>query len=190
MDPSVMQVYQDFIWKDTNADIARRLYSSPVFTLGGSSERVKELLRRYEKTEWHNDERIRKTKNVLTGINRGLGGLTPEVSHTISRIEHGVIEAAHQSGVMGGPTYILNKAVSAERIAHFGTRDGMDLVPYFFIADYDIVQAELTNTRTPLMGQRGNLISIPVPKGYENSPVSVIPLPGKEWYEEVETSIR
>ena len=190
MDPSVMQVYQDFIWRGTNADIARRLYSSPVITLGGSAKRVKELLQRYRESGWHTEERISKAKEILTRINRGLGGLTPKVSSSISRIENGIIEAAHQSVVMGGPTYILNKAVSAERLAHFGNEDGVGLVPYFFMADYDIVQAELTNIRTPLMGQRGNLISIPVPKGFEHSPVSVLPLPGEECYAEVERSIR
>ena len=66
-----------------------------------------------------------------------------------------MVEASHQSVVMGGPCYILNKAATAERLALLSSRNNIELSPIFFIADYDIVQPELTNIRTPLMGQGG-----------------------------------
>jgi hypothetical protein len=40
------------------------------------------------------------------------------------------------------------------------------------------------------MGQRGNLVSLPVPEGYEYSPVNVLPLPSNDWFTQVEDDLR
>jgi hypothetical protein len=40
------------------------------------------------------------------------------------------------------------------------------------------------------MGSGGTRVSIPVAEGYENSPVSVLPLPSKDWYDQIEEEIR
>ncbi|MCJ7817714.1 MAG: bacillithiol biosynthesis BshC, partial [Candidatus Thorarchaeota archaeon] len=39
-------------------------------------------------------------------------------------------------------------------------------------------------------GQGGTLVSIPVPEGFEHSPVNVLPLPGRDWYSQIEEDIR
>ncbi|TFG27994.1 bacillithiol biosynthesis BshC [Candidatus Thorarchaeota archaeon] len=48
----------------------------------------------------------------------------------------------------------------------------------------------MTNIRVPVLGQGGTLASIPVREGYENSPVSMLPLPEKDWYNQIEEDIR
>ncbi len=148
------------------------------------------ILAEYKDRLWHTDERMKLLRKTLIKANRGLACLTPSVEENIKRLGNGVVEAAHQSVVMGGPAYILNKAITAERISSFGVQQGVDVVPIFFVADYDIVQSELINIRTPNMGPEGNLLSLPVPRGYEHSPVSVLPLPEIGWYNAIEESLR
>ncbi|UCH04945.1 MAG: bacillithiol biosynthesis BshC, partial [Candidatus Thorarchaeota archaeon] len=83
-----------------------------------------------------------------------------------------------------------NKAATATKIANLSQEGNPQLTSFFFIADYDIVQPELTNIRTPNAGQEGNLVSFPVKEGHEHSPVSALPLPDSDWYAQVEESIR
>lgn len=144
----------------------------------------------YRAAGWHTEDRMQQIRKTLSRVNRRLGCLTPRVKKNIEILTHGAIESAHQSVVIGGPSFILNKAVTAERIAALNSTEENPLAPFYCIADYDIVQNELTHMRTPLMGSGGNLISIPIPEGYEYSPVSVIPLPNYSWFEQVEEDIR
>ncbi len=190
MTMSIGTVYDDYIWRGENDDLAGLLYNHPPKTLGTVFERVASTIKAYQLTEWFTSDRGKTLKRVLTECNRQIGCLTEEVRKSITRLEGGAIEAAHQSVVMGGPCYILNKAATASRVASIGEEMELPQAPYYCIADYDVVQAELINIRTPLMGSEGNLISFPVPDGYEASPVYVIPLPEKSWLEETEESIR
>ncbi|MHA1636446.1 MAG: bacillithiol biosynthesis protein BshC [Candidatus Thorarchaeota archaeon] len=190
MKPSVTEVYQEFIWSIGSQELASKLYDNPPITLGGLHENIPSLLEHYKSIGWHSEYRLQQIRKTLTRVNRRLGWLTPKVKKNIEILTQGAVEAAHQSVVIGGPSFILNKAVTAERIAALNSTEENPLAPFYCIADYDIVQNELTHMRTPLMGSGGNLISIPVPKGYEYSPVSVIPLPEYAWYEKVEDDIR
>ncbi len=190
MKPSVTNVYQEFIWNDKQPGLAADLYGPPIVTMGDIVSEFPKILADYQDRLWHTDERMKQLRKTLTKANRGLACLTPSVKENIKRLGNGVVEAAHQSVVMGGPAYILNKAITAERISSFGVQQGLDVVPVFFVADYDIVQSELINIRTPNMGPEGNLLSLPVPRGYEHSPVSVLPLPEIEWYNAIEEKLR
>jgi len=185
-----MSVYQEFIWSGTQSSLAADLYGTPIVTMGEVVSEFPKILAEYKDRPWHADERMKLLRKTLIEANRGLACLTPSVEENIKRLGTGVVEAAHQSVVMGGPAYILNKAITAERISSFGVQQGLDVVPVFFVADYDIVQSELINIRTPNMGPEGNLLSLPVPKGYEHSPVSVLPLPEIDWYNAIEESLR
>jgi uncharacterized protein YllA (UPF0747 family) len=187
---SVYKIYEDFIWKGQKADLAENLYNTPPLTLDALFERVPSLLNSYKDTLWHISERSSILKKVLVDTNKRLGCLTPKVIESIENLENGAVESAHQTVVLGGPAYILNKAITATKVATLATDKGVPLVPFFFVADYDIVQPELTHVRTPLMGQDGNLINLPVPKGYETSPVSALPLPGNDWLNQVEVDLR
>ncbi len=190
LSPSVYKVYEDFIWNGQGADIAQKIYNSPPVTFDNIVERVPSLLDSYKTTLWHIPEKMSSLKRILIDSNKKLGILTPKVRKNIENLEHGAVEAAHQTVVMGGPVYILNKASTAAQVASLVSSQGVPLTPFFCVADYDEVQSELTNIRTPLMGKDGNLISIPVPQGFENSPVSVLPLPENDWLNQVEEAIR
>jgi len=190
MDLGIVEVYQDFIWKGKSTGLAQKLYDGPVLTMGGIGERVPSIAEAFAKTGWHTFERMEILRKALEDMNRQLECLTPKVKSAIERVPYGVVEASHQSVVMGGTCYILNKAATAGKVAALGREKGVDLSPVFFVADYDIVQPELTNTRTPASGQAGNLVSLPVREGYEYSPVRAIPLPDHDWYSQVEEGIR
>ena len=190
MNPSVYEVYENFIWKNQQPDLAETLYGTPPITLDGLVDRVPNLLELYKEMLWHIPERMDILKKALVESNRKLGSLTPKVRENIGALESGAVESAHQTVVMGGAAYILNKAVTAVQISTLSAERGTPLAPFFCVADYDTVQAELVNIRTPLMGHAGNLISMPVPQGYENSPVSVVPLPSSQWLSQVEEDIR
>ncbi|RDE14993.1 MAG: hypothetical protein C4K48_05200 [Candidatus Thorarchaeota archaeon] len=190
MKPSVYDVYHDFVWKGKDTKLAQTLYDSPPLTMNGICDRVPELMKKYEKTLWHIDERMKLLERALISSNRDLGCLTEDTKSSISSLKNGAIESAHQTVVLGGPVYVLNKAATARRLASLCAERGLDLAPFFCLADYDIVQPELTNIRLPVLGSECSLVSIPVPEGYENSPVSVLPLPARDWYNQVEDDIR
>ncbi|MFW9806316.1 MAG: bacillithiol biosynthesis BshC [Candidatus Thorarchaeota archaeon] len=190
MKPSVYKIYEDFIWKGEKADLAERFYNTPPLMLDSIVDRVPDLLKSYKDTLWHIPEKMETLKKALIEINKNLGSLTPKVRESIETIDSGAVESAHQTVVLGGPAYVLNKAITAAKVVNLAGEKSVTLTPFFCVADYDIVQTELTNIRTPIMGHAGNLISIPVPEGFENSPVSVLPLPEKEWLNQVEEDIR
>ena len=190
MTVSVGSVYHEYIWNSKRLDLAEYFYDTPAITLSDIGTKAGLVIDSYKNQNWHALERIESLKLILSNINRKLGCFTSAVRTRIDRIESGVVEAAHQSVVMGGPCYILNKGITAYITASISSDQGTYLMPFYFIADYDIVQPELTNIRTPLMGQRGNLVSLPIPEGYEYSPVSVLPLPSNNWLLEVEESLR
>ncbi|MCK5152441.1 MAG: bacillithiol biosynthesis BshC, partial [Candidatus Thorarchaeota archaeon] len=190
MNPSVTSVYEEYIWSGKYPELARKLYSSPPKKFVDISERIPALLQKYSETGWFSEERNKKLRKALLRVNQELGALTPRVRSNIENLHHGAIESAHQSVVIGGPSFILNKAATAERIATINSTQEFPLSPYFCIADYDIVQNELTHIRTPLMGSGGTIVSIPIPKGFEFSPVSIAPLPEYQWLEQVEADIR
>ena len=189
MVPSVNTVYHDFIWKGENEKLAEKLFSSPPITLDGFAERATKLCEQYTSTLWHIDEKMGLLEKALISSNRELGCLTPEVKASIKSLKHGAVESAHQTVVLGGPAYILNKPITAKRIADLCAEQDINLSTYFCVADYDIVQPELTKIRVPVFGKGGTLVSIPVPQGFEYSPVNVLPLPGNEWYNQVEEDI-
>ena len=190
MVPSVNTVYHDFIWKGENEKLAEKLFSSPPITLDGFAERAAKLLEQYTSTLWHIDEKMELLEEALISSNRELGCLTPDVKLSIESLKLGAVESAHQTVVLGGPAYILNKPITAKRIAKLCAEKNVNLSTYFCVADYDIVQPELTKIRLPVFGQGGTLVSIPVPQGFDHSPVNVLPLPGNEWYNQVEEDIR
>ena len=188
--PSVFNIYQDFIWRGENSDLAKRLYNSPLISLDALVDRAPALLDSYKNTLWHIPERTTILKKALSRANKELGILTPKVRESIDALSEGAVESAHQTVVMGGPAFILNKAITTVRVASLSSDKGVPLTPFFCVADYDIVQPELTHIRTPIMGPGGNLVSIPVPEEYEHSPVSVLPLPGNDWLNQVEDDLR
>jgi uncharacterized protein YllA (UPF0747 family) len=190
MNPSVYNVYLDFIWKGTEKVLAQTLYGSPPLTLDAVCDRMQGLMTQYQSTLWQTEERMHVVESALISSNRDLGCLTPEVVTNIRSLRNGAIESAHQTVVLGGPAYVLNKAATAKRLVDLCAEKGLEIGSFFCLADYDVVQPELTNIRVPVMGSGGTLVSVPVPEGFENSPVSILPLPPEEWYTQTEDMIR
>ncbi|MHA2385003.1 MAG: bacillithiol biosynthesis protein BshC [Candidatus Thorarchaeota archaeon] len=190
MNPSALEIYQRFVWKGEHSDLAKDLFDVPVRTMSGFIERAKKIREGYSNTGWHTEERKEEAIKAIRNANRRLGSLTPKVAESIEKLYGGTVEAGHQSIVMGGPCYVLNKAASALSLMSMGTATDLQISSIFFVADYDGVQPELINHRTPNMGQEGHLVRFPVDKEYEFSPVSAVPLPGNKWYNQVEEDIR
>jgi uncharacterized protein YllA (UPF0747 family) len=190
MNPSVYNVYLDFIWRGTKKELAQTLYGSPPLTLDDVCGRVQGLMTQYHSKLWHVEERMSLVESALISSNREFGCLTPEVVTNIRSLRKGAIESAHQTVVLGGPAYILNKAATAKRLLDLCAEKGLEIGSFFCLADYDVVQPELINIRVPVMGSGGTLVSVPVPEGFENSPVSILPLPPEDWYNQTEDAIR
>lgn len=190
MIPSVNRIYHDFIWYHEGEELASILYDTPPTTLDSFSERAAQILSSYKETLWYMNEKMDLLEKALLKSNKRLGCLTPDVRTSIKNLRNGAVEAAHQTVMLGGPIYILNKAATANRIAAFCLNSGLALSKYFYVADYDNVQTELTNIRVPVLGQWGTLVSMLALEGFESSPVSVLPLPEKDWYNQIEDDIR
>ncbi|MHA2425538.1 MAG: hypothetical protein ACXAEF_12175, partial [Candidatus Thorarchaeota archaeon] len=140
MDPSITSAYDAFIWLEDTSGLVKKLYASPPKTMGIAIERISELAKKYHETDWFDDDHFKSLKQGLIQANKSLSALTDKVRVNIDRLENGGIEAAHQSVVMGGPCYILNKAATATAIARFAQEQGQDIAPFFYVAEYDIVQ--------------------------------------------------
>ncbi|MHA1653786.1 MAG: bacillithiol biosynthesis protein BshC [Candidatus Thorarchaeota archaeon] len=190
MEPSIVAAYDAYIWRREHHDLVNCLYDSPPVTLAEAASRIPEIRAAYDDTEWFVEDSLKKLQQRLAVLCKRLGCMTPGVKHTIERLGDGAVEAAHQSANLGGPAFILNKAATAVRIVSIANENRIASAAYFCVADYDEVQPELTHVRTPLMGHEGNVISVPVLRGYEHSPVSALPRPSSDWYEEAQDSIR
>ncbi|MHA2354488.1 MAG: hypothetical protein ACXADC_04910 [Candidatus Thorarchaeota archaeon] len=117
MNPSALEVYQRFIWNGEHAELAKYLFDDPVEIMGGFVERARKVREKYDSTTWHSEDRREDAIKAINDANRRLGGLTPKTKDSIEQLYMGAVEAGHQSIVMGGPCYILNKAASALSLA-------------------------------------------------------------------------
>ncbi|MHA1771843.1 MAG: hypothetical protein ACTSYL_11105 [Candidatus Thorarchaeota archaeon] len=190
MQPSIVTVYDAFIWRGEYEQLAREIYDTPPKTMQETVERIPQITARYKQMDWFSEERTKQLQRGIRSANKRLGVLTPKVEKTITELMNGGVEAAHQSVTLGGPAFILNKAATAFKIVSLANNQGISAGAYFCVADYDEVQPELTHMRTPLYGHEGTLARIPVPEGYERSPVYALPLPDIEWYRTIEDNIR
>ncbi len=190
MKPSVVSVYDSFIWDNGHDDLAKYLFDSPPKTLMETATRIPNIVEQYRQMGWFHEERIHLMQRCIRSANKRLGVLTPAVEGSIEALREGAVEAAHQTVTLGGPTFVLNKAATAHKIVELASEEGVPAGAYFCVADYDEVQPELTHMRLPLLGHEGTLVSIPVPEGYEKSPVYALPLPDMDWYNSTEENIR
>ena len=121
---------------------------------------------------------LEELKRAMRSNLRRLGILTSSVSENIDRLENGVVETGQQPNALGGPSLVLNKIAYAKSLSGMG-EDGY--VPLFYVADYDGVQPELTNTRVPSPSSRGVLISYPTSPEQEGVPIHEILNPPEAW---------
>ncbi len=135
---------------------------------------LKEVKAGYGETSDSLEELKRAMKSNL----RRLGILTSSVSENIDRLENGVVETGQQPNALGGPSLVLNKIAYAKSLSGMGEEG---YVPLFYVADYDGVQPELTNTRVPSPSSRGVLIRYPTSPEQEGVPIHEIPNPPEAW---------
>ena len=121
---------------------------------------------------------LEELKGAMKSNLRRLGILTSMVSENIDHLEHGVVETGQQPNAIGGPSLVLNKIAYAKSLSGLGEEG---YVPLFYVADYDGVQPELTNTRVPSPSSRGVLISYPTSPEQEGVPIHEIPNPPEAW---------
>jgi len=124
---------------------------------------------------------LEELKRAMKSNLRRLGILTSQVSERIDSLEDGVVETGQQPNVMGGPSLVLNKIAYIKSLSGLGDRD---YVPMFYVADYDGVQPELTNTRVPSPSSKGVLISYPTSPEQEGVPIHEIPNPPEAWLDQ------
>lgn len=121
---------------------------------------------------------LEELKRAMRSNLRRLGILTSSVSENIDRLENGVVETGQQPNALGGPSLVLNKIAYAKSLSGMGEEG---YVPLFYVADYDGVQPELTNTRVPSPSSRGVLIRYPTSPEQEGVPIHEIPNPPEAW---------
>jgi len=123
-------------------------------------------------------------KNLQT-----MGILTKKTAENIDKMQHGVIEAGQQPNCLGGPSLILNKIAYAKNLAQQA-----GIVPLYYVADYDGVQPELTNTRLPSPSAKGIMINYPTEQQHENSSIYALENPPEGWLnktlEKIESNYR
>ena len=167
-------LYTRYIYGGENPEVAKKLWGLIPHTMGEAYKALVEARNSYKPDEASVEELAKTIRRKM----RSLGVLTGPVSEALDRLFNGVIEAGQQPMCLGGSSLILNKIVYIHAISHLG-RDGF--VPIFFVADYDGVQPELLNMRTPSPSSRGLLVTYPAPPEYEGSPIHNLPNPDEVW---------
>lgn len=110
-----------------------------------------------------------------------LGVLTSKTVENLDKLRNGVIESGQQPMPLGGTSLIFNKIACSKSISELGSEG---FTPLFFVADYDGVQHELLNMRTPNPSETGLLLSYPAPPQYFNSTIRNLPKPSEKWMKE------
>lgn len=167
-------LYTGYLYRNESPEAARELWGLIPRTMGEAYEALVETRKSYRLNEGRVEELAKTVRRKM----RSLGVLTGPVSEALDRLRNGVVEAGQQPMCLGGSSLILNKMVYIHAISHLGD-DGF--VPLFFVADYDGVQPELLNMRTPSPSSRGLLVSYPAPPEFMGSPIHNLPNPDEEW---------
>lgn len=167
-------LYNDFVQGKIGSNIAMDLWGDIPGTMGQAYNILIKIRKKYQSIS----PNLEQLKYELKKSLRNKGLLTRRVSDNLDVLENGVIESGQQPMVLGGPSLILNKIAYSKSISEMGKDE---FVPIFYIADYDSVQAELTNIRVPSPSPRGLLISYPIEEIMEEVPIRELKNPKEEW---------
>ena len=170
--PPAYQIYSSYIRSQGKIGLASELWGFIPHTLGEASSILPKV-----KSEYLESPSLEALKKAMKKNLRRIGLLTGKTSDAIDNMHEGVIEAGQQPMLMGGPCLALNKIACAVSLA---SESGM--VPLFYVADYDGVQAELTNMRLPSPSSKGLQLSYPVEPSEENLAIYALKTPDEEWY--------
>lgn len=165
-------IYSDSVYSRSNNDIGAELWGVIPRTLGEAADLLPKIRAEYSESQYLEPLKKAMKKNL-----RGMGLLTGRTAESIDSLHEGVVEGGQQPMVMGGPGLILNKIAYAVSLAREA-----DVVPLYYVADYDGVQAELTNMRLPSPSSKGLLLSYPVQPSEENLAIYEVGVPGEDWF--------
>ena len=170
--PPAHEIYSDFIVSRSREGLGAELWGNIPHTLGKAAELLPKIRQDYSISP-----NLEALKQAMKKHMRNMGVLTGKASDAIDLLDNGVVEAGQQPMLMGGPSLILNKIAYATALA-----GAAGMVPLYYVADYDGVQAELTNMRLPGPSSKGLHLSYPVEPSEENLAIYELEVPSEEWF--------
>jgi hypothetical protein len=175
--PPAHRLYSSYIEKRERSEFVRELWGRIPTTARDAYRLLVEVRDQYGPPS----DEMEALKKAMKSHLKGLGLLTSRASENIDGLDRGAVEAGQQPYALGGSSLILNKIAYIKALTGLGDHG---FTPLFFVADYDGIQAELTNTRVPSPSPRGLLLSYPQDPELEGSPIYELPNPPEEWLEE------
>ncbi|MFA9496194.1 MAG: bacillithiol biosynthesis BshC [Candidatus Bathyarchaeota archaeon] len=172
--PAAYNIYADHVRDRKSSGLATELWGHISHTMGEAADLLPKARSEYGETS----DELEALKVHMKNNMRGMGLLTGKTREAIDEMHNGVVEAGQQPNFMGGPGLVLNKISYAVSLA------GMDenIVPFYYVADYDGVQPELTNMRLPSPSSKGLQLSYPVQPSEHNLSIYEFKLPGENWF--------
>ncbi len=172
--PAAYNIYADHVRDRKSSGLATELWGHISHTMGEAADLLPKARSEYGETS----DELEALKVHMKNNMRDMGLLTGKTRETIDEMHNGVVEAGQQPNFMGGPGLVLNKISYAVSLA------GMDenIVPFYYVADYDGVQPELTNMRLPSPSSKGLQLSYPVQPSEHNLSIYEFKLPGENWF--------
>ncbi|MFX1251520.1 MAG: bacillithiol biosynthesis BshC [Promethearchaeota archaeon] len=136
-----------------------------------------------------NQSSLEALHKILLKNHRKVGFLTPEVKDCLEDLVSGkgIVEVGHQTIFLGGPLFLPNKVFFTSKLAEWS-----NLLPLFYVADYDGIQNELTITRFPrITSSQGLALKLHL-QDFENvsAPIRLVPRPELSWILDMIDKIR
>ena len=172
--PAAHNIYSNHVRERKTSGLATQLWGHISHTMGEAADLMPKVRGEYGDTS----DELEALKVHMKNNMKGMGLLTGKTREAIDEMHNGVVEAGQQPNFMGGPGLVLNKISYAVSLA------GMDenIVPLYYVADYDGVQPELTNMRLPSPSPKGLHLSYPIQPNMNNLSIYEVKLPGENWF--------
>ncbi len=172
--PAAHYIYSNHVRERKTSGLATELWGHISHTMGEAADLMPKVRGEYGDTS----DELESLKVHMKNNMKGMGLLTGNTREAIDEMHNGVVEAGQQPNFMGGPGLVLNKISYAVSLA------GMDenIVPLYYVADYDGVQPELTNMRLPSPSPKGLHLSYPIQPNMNNLSIYEVKLPGENWF--------
>ncbi|MBD3188639.1 hypothetical protein GF325_17555 [Candidatus Bathyarchaeota archaeon] len=129
--------------------------------------------------------------NIYKTTTGDLGLLTDQARTSLELFHEGKygIEVAHQPKFLGGERFVVNKLSLGAALS----AQDPEFYPFFYLADYDKVHAELTKTHFPLVNSStGFPLSVDQEdeKRFDGAGIRYLPLPPQEYTESLLNTLR
>jgi len=172
--PAAHNIYSNHVRERKTLGLATELWGHISHTMGEAADLMPKVRGEYAETI----DELEALKVIMKDNMRGMGLLTGKTREAIDGMHNGVVEAGQQPNFMGGPSLVLNKIAYAVSLA------GMDedIVPLYYVADYDGVQPELINMRLPSPSSKGLHMNYPIQPNQNNLSIYEVKLPDESWF--------